>query len=141
MESFRQNLNVTGTGAGTNIMSNTYSAIHKKWQRQRTTSETRSCQRLPFTAYGSFRNCTGQNYGTDRNRESSGFVNSAVCKAADSLAKGCSQKATGWNAPRGCSSRWLPFTAYGTFFSGTVEQWNCISQIMKRLGTVRPAAL
>ena len=23
--------------------------------------------------------------------------------------------------PRGCSSRQLPFTAYGTFFSGTVE--------------------
>ena len=32
----------------------------------------------PFTAYGSFRNCTRQNHGTARNREAGGFVNSAV---------------------------------------------------------------
>ena len=32
----------------------------------------------PFTAYGSFRNCTRQNHGTARNHEASGFVNSAV---------------------------------------------------------------
>ena len=32
----------------------------------------------PFTAYGSFRNCTRQNHGTAGNREASGFVNSAV---------------------------------------------------------------
>ena len=32
----------------------------------------------PFTAYGSFRNCTRQNHGMARNREASGFVNSAV---------------------------------------------------------------
>ena len=32
----------------------------------------------PFMAYGSFRNCTRQNYGTAGNREASGFVNSSV---------------------------------------------------------------
>ena len=32
----------------------------------------------PFTAYGSFRNCTRQNHGTVGNREAGGFVNSAV---------------------------------------------------------------
>ena len=32
----------------------------------------------PFTAYGSFRNCTRQNHGTAGNREAGGFVNSAV---------------------------------------------------------------
>ena len=32
----------------------------------------------PFTAYGSFRNCTRQNHGMAGNREASGFVNSAV---------------------------------------------------------------
>ena len=32
----------------------------------------------PFTAYGSFRNCTRQNHGMARNHEASGFVNSAV---------------------------------------------------------------
>ena len=32
----------------------------------------------PFTAYGSFRNCTGQNHGMVRNHEAGGFVNSAV---------------------------------------------------------------
>ena len=30
----------------------------------------------PFTAYGSFRNCTRQNHGTAGNREAGGFVNS-----------------------------------------------------------------
>ena len=39
----------------------------------------RSFQPLaPFTAYGSFRNCTRQNHGTVGNREAGGFVNSAV---------------------------------------------------------------
>ena len=32
----------------------------------------------PFTAYGSFRNCTRQNHGTATNLEASGFVNSTV---------------------------------------------------------------
>ena len=32
----------------------------------------------PFTAYGSFRNCTRQNHGTAGNREAGGFVNSTV---------------------------------------------------------------
>ena len=32
----------------------------------------------PFTAYGSFRNCTRQNHGTAGNHEVGGFVNSAV---------------------------------------------------------------
>ena len=35
----------------------------------------------------------------------------------------------------------LPFTTYETFFSGMVEQWNCTSQIIEQLGTVRPVAL
>ena len=43
--------------------------------------------------------------------------------------------------PRGHSCLQLPFTTYGTFFSGTMEQWNGTSQIMERPGTVRPAAL
>ena len=39
----------------------------------------RSFQLLaPFTAYGSFRNCTRQNHGTAGNREAGDFVNSAV---------------------------------------------------------------
>ena len=33
---------------------------------------------VPFTAYGSFRNCTRQNHGTAGNHEAGGFVNSAV---------------------------------------------------------------
>ena len=32
----------------------------------------------PFTAYGSFRNCTRQNHGTAGNCEAGGFVNSAA---------------------------------------------------------------
>ena len=32
----------------------------------------------PFTAYGSFRNCTRQNHGMTRNSEASSIVNSAV---------------------------------------------------------------
>ena len=32
----------------------------------------------PFTAYGSFRNCTRQNYGMAGNREVDSFVNSTV---------------------------------------------------------------
>ena len=32
----------------------------------------------PFTAYGSFRNCTRQNHGMAGNCEAGGFVNSAV---------------------------------------------------------------
>ena len=43
--------------------------------------------------------------------------------------------------PRGHSCWQLPLTAYRTFFSGMVEQWNCTSQIMVWLGTVRLAAL
>ena len=43
--------------------------------------------------------------------------------------------------PRGHSCRWLPFTAYGTFFSGMVKQCNSASQIMEWPGTMRQAAL
>ena len=59
-------------------------------------------------------------------RQSSSFVNSAVTT-------GHSQKAAGWNTPPppGHSCWQLPFTAYRTFFSGMVEQWNCTSQIME----------
>ena len=32
----------------------------------------------PFTAYGSFRNCTRQNYGTAGNCEAGSFVNNIV---------------------------------------------------------------
>ena len=49
----------------------------------------------------------------------------AIHKADGSLATSCSQNAAGRNAPRDCSCQWLPFTAYGKFFSGMVEQWNC----------------
>ena len=59
-----------------------YSAIHKAAGRRSAggwNDPKGSFQPpAPFTAYGSFRNCTRQNLGTARNREASSFVNSAV---------------------------------------------------------------
>ena len=69
------------------------------------------------------------------------FTNSAIHKAAGSSVTVCSQNAAGRNAPRDCSCCWLSFTAYGSFFSGTVERWNSTSQIMERPGTARLTAL
>ena len=68
--------------------------------------------------------------------------NSTVHKAAGSLATGCSQEPPAGTPPTpgGHSCRKLPFTAYGTFFSGMLEQRNSTSQIMDWPGTVRPAA-
>ena len=40
-------------------------------------------QAAPFTAYGSFRNCTRQNHGTAGNREAGGFGNGAVSTHLD----------------------------------------------------------
>ena len=57
------------------------STIHKAVARPATVQNVvwRAFQLpAPFMAYGGFRNCTRQNHGTVRNREASGFVNSAV---------------------------------------------------------------
>ena len=62
-------------------------------------------------------------------------INSTIHKAAGSLVIGHSPNSASRNAPRTYSSQWLPFTAYGTFFSGTMEQWNCTSQIMEQPGS------
>ena len=56
---------------------------------------------------------------------------SAIHKATRFLAIGHSQKAASRNAPQRLFQLVASFTAYGTFFSGMVEQWNCTSQIME----------
>ena len=55
----------------------------------------------PFTAYGSFRNCTRQNHGTAGNREASGFVNSAVMVSYSPIHKTAGSLVTGHSLQNG----------------------------------------
>ena len=67
----------------------TYSTIHKAASRHSASSwndpQGSFQPPAPFTAYGSFRNCTRQNHGTARNPEAGGFVNSTVTELCKKL--------------------------------------------------------
>ena len=102
----------------------TYSAIHKAAGR-RSAGGWNDPQGLfqlpaPFTAYGSFRNCTRQNHGTAGNCEAGGFVNStvkepnyyttpysAIHKAIDLMVPGRSMISTGTIPVEQESVHWL----------------------------------
>ena len=66
-----------------------FTALFTEWLASGWNDPQRSFQPLaPFTAYGSFRNCTRQNHGTAGNCEASGFVNSAVKNHCAHILKG-----------------------------------------------------
>ena len=83
-ELYQSNHGMTGNHTASGFMNGAgfYSAIHKAAGQAffpvGTTPKGPFQLRAPFTAYGSFRNCTRQNHGMARNREASVFVNSAV---------------------------------------------------------------